>query len=35
MKKWDDDARLKNYVNKILNVKSTMTNKINTASKSN
>ncbi|CAD8167010.1 unnamed protein product [Paramecium octaurelia] len=33
MKKWDDDARLKNYVNKILNVKSTMTKKLNTASK--
>ncbi|CAD8070785.1 unnamed protein product [Paramecium primaurelia] len=26
MKKWDDDARLKSYVNKILNVKSTMRN---------
>ncbi|CAD8131552.1 unnamed protein product [Paramecium pentaurelia] len=33
MKKWDDDARLKTYVNKILNVKSTMQNKLNTASK--
>ncbi|CAD8069021.1 unnamed protein product [Paramecium primaurelia] len=33
MKKWDDDARLKSYVNKILNVKSTMQNKLNTASK--
>ncbi|CAD8174742.1 unnamed protein product [Paramecium octaurelia] len=33
MKKWDDDARMKSYVNKILNVKSTMRNNQKTTSK--
>lgn len=35
MKKWDDDSRMKSYVNKIQNVKSTVSNNQKKSMKSN